>query len=148
MTTRSPASGARFRRRASADRTSPDSGGKFMQDFLEHILRGTELRDRQDGHADGLHFVPREGLAELRRRPRAHGHRARNCERSTKASRCIASFPELKTKPIVIGESDPDGCAACQGPQLGYRNGTMFSSYTAASLRAQTSTRRKARRKS
>jgi len=34
----------------------------------------------------------------------------------------------------VIGESDPDGCAACQGPQLGYRNGTMYSSYTAASF--------------
>jgi len=32
------------------------------------------------------------------------------------------------------GESDPDGCAACQGPQLGYRNGTMYSSYTAASF--------------
>ena len=44
----------------------------------------------------------------------------------------IASFPELRSKPIVIGESDPDGCAACQGPHLGYRNGTMFSSYTAA----------------
>jgi xylan 1,4-beta-xylosidase len=44
----------------------------------------------------------------------------------------IASFPELKSTPIVIGESDPDGCAACQGPQLGYRNSTMFSSYTAA----------------
>jgi xylan 1,4-beta-xylosidase len=44
----------------------------------------------------------------------------------------IASFPELRAKPIVIGESDPDGCAACQGPQLGYRNGTMYSSYTAA----------------
>jgi xylan 1,4-beta-xylosidase len=40
----------------------------------------------------------------------------------------------LKTKPIVIGESDPDGCAACQGPQLGYRNTTMYSSYTAASF--------------
>ena len=25
----------------------------------------------------------------------------------------VASFPELKGKPIVIGESDPDGCAAC-----------------------------------
>jgi xylan 1,4-beta-xylosidase len=46
----------------------------------------------------------------------------------------IAGFPELKDKPIVIGESDPDGCAACQGPQLGYRNGTMYSSYTAASF--------------
>jgi xylan 1,4-beta-xylosidase len=33
-----------------------------------------------------------------------------------------------------IGESDPDGCAACLGPQLGYRNGTMYSSYTAASF--------------
>jgi xylan 1,4-beta-xylosidase len=44
----------------------------------------------------------------------------------------IAAVPELKSKPIVIGESDPEGCAACQGPSLGYRNGTMYSSYTAA----------------
>jgi xylan 1,4-beta-xylosidase len=50
------------------------------------------------------------------------------------AFRLIASYPELKDKPIVIGESDPDGCAACQGPQLGYRNGTMYASYTAASF--------------
>src|SRR5207237_6520431 len=48
--------------------------------------------------------------------------------------RIVASFPELKGKPIVIGESDPEGCAACQGPQLAYRNGTMYSSYTAASF--------------
>ena len=46
--------------------------------------------------------------------------------------RIVASFPELKNKPIVIGESDPEGCAACQGPSLAYRNGTMYSSYTAA----------------
>jgi xylan 1,4-beta-xylosidase len=46
----------------------------------------------------------------------------------------IASYPQLKNKPIVIGESDPDGCAACQGAQLGYRNSTMYSSYTAASF--------------
>jgi xylan 1,4-beta-xylosidase len=46
----------------------------------------------------------------------------------------VASFPELKDKPIVIGESDPDGCAACQGPQLGYRNGTLYASYTAACM--------------
>jgi len=48
--------------------------------------------------------------------------------------RIVASYPELKDKPIVIGESDPEGCAACQGPQLAYRNGTMYSSYTAASF--------------
>jgi xylan 1,4-beta-xylosidase len=46
----------------------------------------------------------------------------------------VASFPELKNTPIVIGESDPEGCAACPSPQNGYRNGTMYSSYTAASF--------------
>ena len=46
--------------------------------------------------------------------------------------RIVASYPELKQTPIVIGESDPEGCAACQGRNLGYRNGTMYSSYTAA----------------
>lgn len=45
----------------------------------------------------------------------------------------IAASP-FKDKPIVIGESDPEGCAACQGPSNAYRNGTMYSSYTAASF--------------
>ena len=43
----------------------------------------------------------------------------------------------MKDKPIVIGESDPDGCAACSAqvyPQNGYRNGTLYASYTAASF--------------
>lgn len=44
----------------------------------------------------------------------------------------IASYPELRRTPVIIGEFDPEGCAACQGPQLAYRNGTMYSSYTAA----------------
>ena len=46
----------------------------------------------------------------------------------------VASFPEYKQTPLIIGESDPEGCAACTGPQNGYRNGTMYSSYTAASF--------------
>ncbi len=46
----------------------------------------------------------------------------------------VAAVPELASKPIVIGESDPEGCAACPGPQNAYRNGTMYSSYTAATL--------------
>jgi len=44
---------------------------------------------------------------------------------------------ELRGKPIIIGESDPDGCAACPAtiyPQNGYRNGTLYASYTAASF--------------
>nr|WP_240347984.1 beta-xylosidase [Longitalea arenae] len=49
----------------------------------------------------------------------------------------VASFKEWRHLPIVIGESDPEGCAACgmaTNPENAYRNGTMYSSYTAASF--------------
>jgi xylan 1,4-beta-xylosidase len=49
----------------------------------------------------------------------------------------VASFPELRKLPIIIGESDPEGCAACAmrfHPQNAYRNGTMYSGYTAATF--------------
>ena len=108
-------------------------GGKFMQDFLEHNLRGKNFATGQTGtpidflsfHAKGSPtFVDghvRTGLAaQLKTIDLAFAR--------------FASFPELKNKPIVIGESDPDGCAACQGPQLAYRNTTMYSSYTAAAF--------------
>jgi xylan 1,4-beta-xylosidase len=39
--------------------------------------------------------------------------------------------------PIYITECDPEGCAACgmtTNPENAYRNGTMYSSYTAASF--------------
>jgi xylan 1,4-beta-xylosidase len=53
----------------------------------------------------------------------------------------VAGFPELKHTPIVIGECDPDGCAACSEdfyPQNAYRDGALYASYTAASFaRAQ-----------
>lgn len=47
----------------------------------------------------------------------------------------VAKSP-FKNLPIIIGECDPEGCAACSvqyNPQNAYRNGTMYSSYTAAS---------------
>jgi xylan 1,4-beta-xylosidase len=38
---------------------------------------------------------------------------------------------------VIIGESDPEGCAACgmrTNPENAYRNGTLYASYTAASI--------------
>ena len=57
---------------------------------------------------------------------------ATSCKTIETAFETIGSYPELKNIPVIIGESDPEGCAACQGPQMAYRNGTMYSSYTAA----------------
>ncbi|MBS1604265.1 MAG: beta-xylosidase [Bacteroidetes bacterium] len=49
----------------------------------------------------------------------------------------VASYPQFRNLPVIIGESDPEGCAACgmhTNPENAYRNGTMYSSYTAASI--------------
>lgn len=47
----------------------------------------------------------------------------------------VNEFPELKGIPVIIGEFDPEGCAACSSefvPQFDYRNGTLYSSTVAA----------------
>jgi xylan 1,4-beta-xylosidase len=49
----------------------------------------------------------------------------------------VGTFPEWRQTPIVLGESDPEGCAACsaqQNPQNAYRNGELFASYTAETI--------------
>jgi xylan 1,4-beta-xylosidase len=109
------------------------AGGRFMENFLRHVVSGTNYATGKVGtptdflafHAKGAPtFVDghvRLGIsAQLREIDRGFA--------------MIAAMPALKDKPIVIGESDPDGCAACQGAHLGYRNTTMYSSYTAAAF--------------
>jgi len=111
----------------------PDAAGggtKFLREFLEHCLHGTNFVTGKIGtpldfvsfHAKGLPSFTdghvRMGIAnQLRDINSGFG--------------IIASFPELKSTPIVIGESDPDSCAACQGKQFGYRNNPIYASYTA-----------------
>jgi xylan 1,4-beta-xylosidase len=51
--------------------------------------------------------------------------------------RIVTSFPEWRQTPILLGESDPEGCAACSAreyPQNAYRNGELYASYTAETL--------------
>ncbi|HEX9190420.1 MAG TPA: beta-xylosidase [Vicinamibacteria bacterium] len=106
----------------------PDMAGsdpKYLRAFLRHCLaEGTPL-DFIAFHAKGQ---PRYVDGHVQMGIAAH------LATIDQGFATIASFPELRRTPIVIGESDPEGCAACQGPQLAYRNGTMYSSYTAASF--------------
>lgn len=49
----------------------------------------------------------------------------------------VREFPAYARTPLVIGESDPEGCAACgvrYYPHNGYRNGTMYPTYTALQI--------------
>lgn len=109
-------------------------GGKFMDDFLEHCLRGTNHATGKIGtpldfiafHAKGTTPVFVDGHVRM-----GVGGQLKTIDAGFAR---VARHPELKGRPIIIGESDPDGCAACQGPHLAYRNGTLYSSYTAASF--------------
>lgn len=109
------------------------SGGLFMNGFLEHVVRGTN-------HATGRTGTPTDFLSfHAKGSPTfVDGHvrlgLAAQLKTIDEGFAKVAAIPELRSRPIVIGESDPDGCAACQGPQLGYRNTTMYSSYTAAAF--------------
>ena len=107
------------------------SGGQFMKDFLDHCLHGTNYATGEKGTP--LDFVAFHAKGSPRF---VDGHVRMGISNQLKtietAFATFASYPELKGIPVIIGESDPEGCAACQGPQNAYRNGTMYSSYTAA----------------
>ena len=112
---------------------SAGSGGQWTRNFLEHCLRGTNYATGQIGTPVDFVAFHAKGSPTF-----ANNHVRMGISTHLRAVddgfKIVASYPELKPKPIVIGESDPEGCAACQGAQMGYRNGTMYSSYTAASF--------------
>ena len=111
-------------------------GSKFLTAFLEHCINGTNYATGRKGsplelilfHAKGQPKVV-EGTVVMN-----VGTQMRNIR---DAIATINKFPEVRNLPLVIGESDPEGCAACgmsTNPENAYRNGTMYSSYTAASF--------------
>ena len=109
------------------------AGGDFLKSFLDHCVNGKNTATGGTGtptdfisfHAKGS---PRDVGGRVQMGLSTHLRDIDN------AFAVIARYPQFASTPIVIGESDPEGCAACQGPSLAYRNGTMYSSYTAASF--------------
>jgi len=118
--------------------TSPrsDKAYKYLTDFIEHCLRGKNYATGKTGtplqyigfHAKGSpEFV--DGHIRMNM-----GVQLKDIQRAFEA---VNSFPELKNIPVIVGECDPEGCAACsekRDPKFGYRNGTVYSSYTASSF--------------
>ncbi len=111
-------------------------GSKFLRIFIEHCLTGKNYATGKTGSP--LHMI----LYHAKGQPRVVngtvvmnvGTQMRNIR---DAMMTVNEFPALKNIPQVIGESDPEGCAACgmsTNPENAYRNGTMYSSYTAASF--------------
>ncbi|BBF80718.1 GH39 family glycosyl hydrolase [Asticcacaulis excentricus] len=114
------------------------SGGAFMDGFLKHVVSGTNYATGQTGTPTDFLAFHAKGQPTFVGDAREGGYVRMGMVSQLKAIdngfKKIAAVPQLKNIPIVIGESDPEGCAACPGKANGYRNGTMYSSYTAASF--------------
>jgi xylan 1,4-beta-xylosidase len=109
---------------------------QFLREFLEHCLRGTNS-------ANGRSGAPLDFIAfHAKGAPRVvDGHVRMGLSNQLRAIsngfEIVRSFPELRRMPIIIGEFDPEGCAACSvanNPENAYRNGTLYASYTAAQI--------------
>ncbi|GAB3711576.1 beta-xylosidase [Spirosoma flavus] len=109
---------------------------KFLDAFLKHCLQDTNYVTKKIGAPLDLILFHAKGSPKVvdGRVVMNMGTQLRNINNHLQI---IAKYPQLKQTPIVIGESDPEGCAACgmmTNPENAYRNGTMYSSYTAASF--------------
>jgi xylan 1,4-beta-xylosidase len=112
------------------------NAAKFLNEFLKHCESGFNAATGKTGapldfiafHAKGApRFI--DGVVRM-----SMGAELRQIDRGFSI---VASNTKYKDLPVIIGECDPEGCAACgmtQYPQNGYRNGTMYSSYTASSF--------------
>src|SRR6266700_1726664 len=109
----------------------------FLKQFLEHCARGKNYATGKNGtpldfisfHAKGSPQVV-EGKVRM--------GLANNLRDVDEGLAMVASFPEFARLPVVLSESDPEGCAACSArvyPQNAYRNGTLYPAYTATAIR-------------
>ena len=110
--------------------TNPNSAqaGAYLRQFLEHVAHSGAPLDFISFHDKG---APRlvDGHLRMGIRP--------NLLNVQKGVEIINQFPQFKNLPIVLSESDPEGCAACplEGhPEVGYRNNTIYPAYTAVML--------------
>ncbi len=111
-------------------------GMKFQEAFLKHCLFDTNYVTKKIGSPLDLILFHAKGSPKIEQGKVVMSARAqlKNIENHLKV---IHAYPQYKNLPLVIGESDPEGCAACgmaTSPQNAYRNGTMYSSYTAATF--------------
>jgi xylan 1,4-beta-xylosidase len=115
---------------------SAQRAGAFLRQFLEHCARGQNAVTGKTGapldlityHAKGNPRVV-EGYVQM--------GLMKNLADIDSGLKIIADFPQYKSLPIILTESDPEGCAACSArvyPHNTYRNGAMYPVYTAAHI--------------
>ncbi|HEY6412853.1 MAG TPA: beta-xylosidase [Edaphobacter sp.] len=104
---------------------TPGRSEDFLRQFLEHCAHGINAATGRTGVPLAfISFHPKGSPKSVDGHVRMDvGHQLRAMDLGM---RVVASYPEWKDTPIILGESDPEGCAACKGAQNGYRNGPLY----------------------
>jgi xylan 1,4-beta-xylosidase len=104
----------------------------FLRAFLEHCAHEKNYANGKLGsHLDFISFHPKG--SPTWQRDHVQMGISRQLSAIEQGFKIVASFPEWQRTPIILGESDPEGCAACSGeknPQNLYRNGPLYGAYT------------------
>ncbi len=116
------------------DATGPsERAAKFLDAFLQHCDSGSNFAtDKPGAPLAFISFHPK-GSPTWRGNHVQMGIAAqlKVIERGFKL---VAASSKWRNTPIILGEWDPEGCAACsaaKNPQNGYRNGPLYAAYTA-----------------
>jgi len=113
------------------------SAGTFMSNFLTHCATGTNYATGATGtRVDLISFHAKGGTAVVSGHVRMDLGNQLRLHRS--GFNIVAGFTQYRSKPIVVGEADPDGCAACpqnQYPADAYRNVAAYGAYEAAMMK-------------
>ena len=121
------------------DGTGPlgERASGFLRAFLEHCAHERNNATGKTGAPlDFVSFHPKgEPVVENGHVRMGISHQLAAIQNGFKI---VASFPEWKKTPIILGESDPEGCAACSAnnhPENAYRNGPLYAAYTTTVLK-------------
>ncbi len=115
--------------------TSPRNkhAARFLKDFLEHCNSGTNYATGKTGSPLDFISFHAKGWPTI-----VNGHvrmgMGVELKDATNGFKIVSESGKFKHLPIIISEADPEGCAGCSSqyyPHNDYRNGTMYSSYTA-----------------
>jgi xylan 1,4-beta-xylosidase len=115
------------------DATGPGARSTFLQQFLTHCSKGKNAATGGTGAPlDFISFHPKGSPTMV------DGHVRMGLRNQLAAMdrgmKIVASFPEFRNTPIILGESDPEGCGACSlatNPVEAYRNGPLYGVYVA-----------------
>ena len=116
--------------------TSGKSGRLWLNAFLKHCASDTNYATGKTGSPLDLVLFHAKGSPRLINGV-VHMNMIPQLQDIATGFETVSHYPQFKNLPLVVGESDPEGCAACgmaTNPENAYRNGTMYSSYTAASF--------------